>query len=101
METGRLNRRDGVAVDQALIKAFQNDFYGQVVQPGDASYDIRRAPHERQQQNLVELSHLRRWFEAIGARRAVQRTYEIAASINQTPVVTEQSRAQLFGQTAG
>jgi GST-like protein len=57
-------------------------------------------PHERQQQNLVEFPHLKRWFEAIRARRAVQRAYEVAASINQTPVVTEQSRALLFGQTA-
>jgi hypothetical protein len=38
VERPRLKRRDGVAVDQALIKAFQNDFHGQVVQPGDASY---------------------------------------------------------------
>jgi FAD/FMN-containing dehydrogenase len=42
VETPRLKRRDGVAVDQALIKAFQNDFLGQVVQPGDASYDTAR-----------------------------------------------------------
>ena len=35
MEILRLKRRDGVAVDEALIKAFQNDFHGQVVQPGD------------------------------------------------------------------
>ncbi len=57
-------------------------------------------PHEQQQQNLVEFPHLKRWFEAIRARRAVQRGYEVAASINQTPVVTEQSRALLFCQTA-
>jgi hypothetical protein len=35
MEILRLKRRDGVAVDQALIKAFQNNFHAQVVQPGD------------------------------------------------------------------
>jgi hypothetical protein len=35
MEILRLKRRDDVAVDQALIKAFQNNFHGQVVQPGD------------------------------------------------------------------
>jgi hypothetical protein len=38
----RLKRRDGAAVDYALIKAFQNDFRGQVIQPGDASYDTAR-----------------------------------------------------------
>jgi hypothetical protein len=42
MEMLRLKRRDGVAVDQALIKAFQNVFHGQVVQPGDAHYDTAR-----------------------------------------------------------
>ena len=35
MEMLRPKRRDDVAVDQALIKAFQNNFHGQVVQPGD------------------------------------------------------------------
>lgn len=57
-------------------------------------------PHEQQRQTLTEFPHLKRWFDAIHARPAVQRAYEVAASINQTPVVTEQSRALLFGQTA-
>jgi hypothetical protein len=35
MEILRLKRRDGVAVDQALIEALQNNFHGQVVQTGD------------------------------------------------------------------
>ena len=35
MEMLRLKRRDGVAVDQALIKAFQNNLHGQVAQTGD------------------------------------------------------------------
>src|ERR1700716_1041799 len=42
MEAPRLKRRDGAAVDDALIKAFQSDFHGQVIQPGDASYDTAR-----------------------------------------------------------
>ena len=42
MAMPRLKRRDGVAVDPALIKAFQNDCHGQVIQPGDASYDTAR-----------------------------------------------------------
>jgi hypothetical protein len=42
VETPRLRRRDGVAVDKGLIAAFQKDFHGQVVQPGDASYDTAR-----------------------------------------------------------
>jgi hypothetical protein len=35
MEMLWLKRRDGVAVDEALIEAFENDFHGQVVHPGD------------------------------------------------------------------
>ena len=57
-------------------------------------------PHRRQQQNLDDFPHLKRWFETIRARPAVQRAYALAETINATPVVTEQSRALLFGQTA-
>ncbi len=57
-------------------------------------------PHERQRQSLTEFPHLNRWFEAIRARPAVQRAYEIADRINETPVINDQSRAILFGQTA-
>ena len=55
-------------------------------------------PHQRQQQNLADFPHLRRWFNAIRARPAVERA--LAATINTAPVVSEQSRAVLFGQTA-
>ena len=57
-------------------------------------------PHQRQQQNLDDFPHLRRWFETIRARPAVERAYALAATINTAPVVSEQSRAVLFGQTA-
>jgi GST-like protein len=57
-------------------------------------------PHERRQQSLKEFPHLNRWFEAIRARPTVQRAYETAGRINKTPVVNDQSRAILFGQTA-
>jgi FAD binding domain/Berberine and berberine like len=42
MDLPMLKRRDGVAIDPALITAFQIDFHGQVIQPGDASYDTAR-----------------------------------------------------------
>jgi hypothetical protein len=42
METPRLKRRNGAAVDKALIDTFQNDFRGQVILPGDAGYDRAR-----------------------------------------------------------
>ncbi len=34
-------------------------------------------PHERQGQSLDDLSHLKRWFEAVGARSAVQRAMAV------------------------
>ena len=57
-------------------------------------------PHQRQQQNLEDFPHLKRWFETIRARPAVGRAYALAAMINTAPVVSEKSRELLFGQTA-
>ncbi len=57
-------------------------------------------PHERQQQNLNDFPHLKRWFETIAARPAVVRAYELAGVFNTEPTVTPESRAILFGQTA-
>lgn len=39
-------------------------------------------PHERQSQNLDDFPHLKRWFEAMRERPAVQRAYEIAKAVN-------------------
>jgi len=57
-------------------------------------------PYERQKQNLDEFPNLKRWFEAVAARPAVQRAYALAKEINVTPTVTPEARAILFGQTA-
>ena len=57
-------------------------------------------PYKRQKQSLEDFPNLKRWFEAIAARPAVQRAYERAGEINRKPVVSEDSRAILFGQTA-
>jgi GST-like protein len=57
-------------------------------------------PYERQQQNLEDFPHLKRWFEAIKSRPAVQRAYAIAKEINEQPTVSEQARLHLFGQVA-
>ena len=57
-------------------------------------------PYERQQQNLDEFAHLKRWFNAIAARPAVQKAYAIAKEINVQPTVSNESKAHLFGQTA-
>jgi GSH-dependent disulfide-bond oxidoreductase len=57
-------------------------------------------PHARQGQQLEDFPHLKRWFETIRARPAVQRAYARAAEVNTTPTVSEESKKILFGQTA-
>jgi len=47
---------------------------------------------------LEEFPHLRRWFNAMGARPAVQRAYQKAGEISTAPTVTESARVILFGQ---
>lgn len=56
-------------------------------------------PHENQGQKLEDFPHLKRWFEAIRDRPATVRAYAKAAGINTEPVVTEEARRWLFGQT--
>lgn len=57
-------------------------------------------PHARQQQNLDDFPHIRRWFDAIAARPAVIRAYALAKEYNQTPTVNDASRDLLFNQRA-
>jgi GSH-dependent disulfide-bond oxidoreductase len=57
-------------------------------------------PYERQGQKLEDFPHLRRWFEAIRERPAVQRAYARAKEINTTPTMSEEAKKILFGQTA-
>ena len=58
-------------------------------------------PHERQQQDLDDFPHLKRWFDAIAARPGTRRAYALAETINTVPSVSsEESRRILFGQTA-
>lgn len=56
-------------------------------------------PYERQQQNLEDFPHLKRWFETMAGRSAVIRAYQVAEKYK-TPTVTEDSKNILFGQTA-
>lgn len=55
-------------------------------------------PHERQGQDLNHFPQVKRWFEAIKARPAVQKAYALADTISSQATVTEESRAILFGQ---
>jgi GST-like protein len=57
-------------------------------------------PYERQQQDINAFPHLKRWFESIAARPAVQRAYAVAQTVNVTPTESKESQAVLFGQTA-
>jgi GST-like protein len=57
-------------------------------------------PYERQGQRLEDFPHLKRWFETIRARPAVERAYALAKTINTKPTVSGASRSILFGQTA-
>lgn len=57
-------------------------------------------PYERHGQRLDGFPNLKRWFDAVGARPAVQKAYALAKSINTQPTVTEESKKILFGQSA-
>ena len=59
-------------------------------------------PHERQGQNLDDFPHLKRWFEAIKARPATVRAYDIVQKVNPQAGVpmTDEAKKVMFGQTA-
>jgi len=57
-------------------------------------------PWQRQQQNLDDTPHLKRWFEHVAARPATQRAYERGKAYSSTAATTDQARAILFSQTA-
>jgi GST-like protein len=57
-------------------------------------------PHERQGQDLNEFPHLKRWFNSIHCRAAVQSAYAKGKAISTGPTVTTDSAKILFGQTA-
>ena len=58
-------------------------------------------PYERQRQKLEDFPDLKRWFEAIKARPATQRAYEIVKTVNPgTPPMSADAKKILFGQDA-
>jgi len=55
-------------------------------------------PYKTQQQNLSDFPYLKRWFEVIQVRPAVERAYAIAESMRTEPTMTDEAKAILFGQ---
>ena len=55
----------------------------------------------RQQQNIDDFPHLKRWHAAIAARPAVERAYAIPKTVNPkpSPMTDEKARQVLFGQS--
>ena len=51
-------------------------------------------------QDLDQFKHLKRWFESIGTRPAVERAYALAATINTAAPMSDEAKKILFGQTA-
>lgn len=74
---------------------------------GGASYSVADiacypwiAQWERQSISFDEFPHVHRWFQAVGARPATVRAYEIAKNYGTTSPTSEEARSVLFGQTA-
>jgi GST-like protein len=57
-------------------------------------------PWKKQGQNLDDFSNLRRWFDAIRARPAVQRGFELGQELRRHGPPDEKARSVLFGQRA-
>jgi GST-like protein len=57
-------------------------------------------PYERQGQILTDFPNLKRWFDSIHSRAAVQSAYAKGKEISSGPTVTADSAKILFGQTA-
>ena len=57
-------------------------------------------PWKSQRQDLDAFPNLRRWFDTMRARPAVQAAYEKGKPWSSRPAVTEEGKKLLFGQTA-
>ncbi|MBX9813310.1 MAG: thiol:disulfide oxidoreductase [Proteobacteria bacterium SG_bin5] len=57
-------------------------------------------PYEAQSQKLEDFPNLQRWFEAIKARPATIEAYAKGKAVSEQPVMTEEAKKMLFGQTA-
>lgn len=55
-------------------------------------------PHSNQQINLDDFPHVKRWFETIQGRPAVQRAYAQADAFKANATMSEEAKKILFGQ---
>lgn len=56
------------------------------------------ALHQRQQQDLGNFPHIKRWMESLQTRPAVIRANEIAEKMNTETIMTEEAKKILFGR---
>ena len=93
-----VNRLYGVLNKQLADRAFVAGDYS----IADMAIYPWIVPYERQGQNIADFPHLKRWFEGVRARPAVERAYEKAKAINPNVggIRTAEERAILFGQNA-
>ncbi len=54
-------------------------------------------PHQDQQQDLADFPHVKRWFEALADRPAVQRAYALGSQVSAGGALDEEARRHLFG----
>ncbi|HWV37361.1 MAG TPA: glutathione S-transferase N-terminal domain-containing protein [Vulgatibacter sp.] len=59
------------------------------------------ASHEAQGQNLDDFPHVKRWFEAVGARPAVARAYAKGAPWERKGPLADEEKKVLFGPLSG
>ncbi|MCA1199353.1 glutathione S-transferase N-terminal domain-containing protein [Sphingomonas sp. R647] len=58
-------------------------------------------PYAAQSQDLNDFAHVKRWFEAVAARPATVRAYAKGEEVRPgNPVMTDEQKKVLFGQTA-
>ncbi len=58
-------------------------------------------PYKRQGQALEDFPNVKRWFETMEARPAVQRGFAVGKELRQAGGMDEAAKKVLFGQTAG
>jgi GST-like protein len=56
--------------------------------------------HKMQSQDLDDFPHLKRWYDTIKARPAVVRAYAKGEPYKSSPVMTEEQKKVLYGQSA-